>query len=62
MAEVINLRTVRKRTARAAKDQRAAEQRSAHGMSKAERLRNEADRDRRHRLLDQHHVEPGEKT
>lgn len=61
MAEVINLKTARKRAARAAKEQRAAERRMAHGASKAQRSRHEAASDRRERLLDQHHIEPGEK-
>ncbi|MCT8267459.1 DUF4169 family protein [Afifella sp. JA880] len=39
MAEIVNLRTARKRAARQAKEKDAAENRRRHGLSTAERQR-----------------------
>jgi len=38
MAEIVNLRTARKRKARAKKEAEAEENRTRHGLSRAERL------------------------
>lgn len=55
MGEVVNLRMVRKRSARADKERVAAENRALHGRSKADRKAQDAERDREKTRLDGHH-------
>ena len=52
MAEIVNLRRVRKDKARAAKDARAADNRARFGRGKAEKRATEAERDRANSGLD----------
>lgn len=54
MAEVVNLRMVRKQKARAEKEKTANENRTLHGMTKAERDRQKTVRDRERSALDGH--------
>jgi DNA-binding helix-hairpin-helix protein with protein kinase domain len=61
MAEIVNLRIARKRTARNNAERSAAEQRLAHGASKSERKQTAADRDRARQALDQHRIETGDR-
>jgi hypothetical protein len=61
MAEIVNLRIVRKRAARGKAEGHAAEQRLAHGVSKPERERATAERDKTSQILDQHRLEPGDR-
>ncbi len=61
MAEIVNLRMARKRVARSKAEGHAAEQRLAHGASKAERDRAAADQDKARQILDQHHIETGDR-
>lgn len=60
MADIVNLRTIRKRTQRAQAEERAAENRVRHGMSKDERKRLAAEKDRSARNLDQRRIETGD--
>jgi DNA-binding helix-hairpin-helix protein with protein kinase domain len=60
MAEIINLRIVRKRATRSKAERNAAEQRLAHGVSKSERAHVAADQDKARHTLDQHRIEPGD--
>ena len=61
MAEIVNLRMARKRAARSKAEDHAAEQRLAHGASQAERDRAAADQDKARQILDQHHIETGDR-
>ncbi len=61
MADVVNLRVARKRAARNKAESRAAENRHAHGVSKLERARTAADRDKTSQTLDQHRIETGDR-
>jgi len=61
MAEIVNLRLARKRAARNKAEDHAAQQRLAHGISTSERDRATADRDKARQILDQHHMEPGDR-
>ncbi|UJQ94979.1 DUF4169 family protein [Mariluticola halotolerans] len=54
MAEIVNLRTVRKRKARAAEEDKAAENRVRFGKTKAERQKDEAGKALDARRLDGH--------
>lgn len=58
MAEIVNLRTARKRRARAEKADAAAENRARHGVSKAERNGREIETLAARRSLDAHRREP----
>jgi hypothetical protein len=60
MAEIVNLRTARKRAARRCAEARAVEARLAHGTSKAERALAGAERSKFCRELDGHRIETGE--
>jgi DNA-binding helix-hairpin-helix protein with protein kinase domain len=60
MAEIVNLRIVRKRAARSKAERDAAERRLAHGVSRVERDHAAADRDKARHTLDQHRIEPGD--
>ena len=61
MAEIVNLRMARKRAARSKAEQHAAEQRMAHGVSKLEHDKAEADLNKARRTIDQHLIEPGDR-
>jgi DNA-binding helix-hairpin-helix protein with protein kinase domain len=61
MAEIVNLRLVRKRAARTKAETHAAEQRLTHGVSASERDHASADRDKARHTLDQHRIEPGDR-
>ena len=61
MAEIVNLRIARKRAARSKAEDRAAEQRLAHGVSKSERDRAAADLEKARQTLDQHQIETGDR-
>jgi hypothetical protein len=52
MSEIVNLRQARKRAARKTAEAEAAANRAKHGMSKDERTKMTADRDRARRDLD----------
>ena len=54
MADIINLRTIRKQKARADKAQRAEQNRALHGRTKAEKLKQAAEKDRAARHIDGH--------
>jgi hypothetical protein len=60
MAEIVNLRTARKRATRRQHAERAASNRLAHGTSKAERSLVEARSDKASRQLDLHRIETGD--
>ncbi|MGE3144197.1 MAG: DUF4169 family protein [Pseudorhodoplanes sp.] len=60
MGDIVNLRKVRKKAARAKQADRAAQNRLSHGRSKAERLGDQARRDLLLRNLDRHRLEHGE--
>ena len=61
MAEIVNLRTARKRAARNKAEDHAAQQRLAHGASQSERDQAAADRDKARQTLDQHRIETGDR-
>jgi hypothetical protein len=61
MAEIVNLRLARKRSARSKAERHAAEQRLAHGVSDTEHDRAAADRDKARQSLDQHRIETGDR-
>jgi Domain of unknown function (DUF4169) len=58
MAEIVNLRTARKRANRQRAEKRAAEARVSHGMSKADRALAESNKAKVRR--DEHCIETGE--
>ena len=60
MAEVINLRTARKRAKRERDAKRAVENRLAFGRPKAERRLEDARAEKLQRDLDAHRIEPGD--
>jgi hypothetical protein len=60
MAEIINLRIVRKRASRQLSEKRAAAARVSHGVSKADRMLAKANQDKIRRELDEHRMETGE--
>lgn len=60
MAEIVNLRRVRKRVARRRDEERASAARVSHGMSKAERALARTERDKFRHDLDAHRIETGE--
>jgi Domain of unknown function (DUF4169) len=59
MAEVINLRTARKRAKRHEDDVRAGANRLAHGQPRHLRDRNSAERAKAERDLDRHRIDKG---
>jgi hypothetical protein len=61
MAEIVNLRTARKRAERSKAESRAAENRQAHGAPKRDRAGAEADRKKLNQILDSHRIEPGDR-
>jgi hypothetical protein len=58
MAEIVNLRTARKRRDRAEKERRADENRILHGRTRAERDALAIERDRERTALDGHRRSP----
>jgi uncharacterized protein DUF4169 len=60
MAEIVNLRTARKRAKRQLDAEHAAEARVLHGMSKAERALAWSEQSKVRRELDEHRIETGE--
>lgn len=62
MAEIINLRRVRKQRARDEADKDAAANRATFGQTKAERERTAAEADLTARTLDAHRREPPDET
>ena len=60
MAEIVNLRSARKRANRQRAEKRAAEARVSHGMSKADRALAESNEAKVRRELDEHRIETGE--
>ena len=61
MSTVVNLRTARKRKARADKEQAAGENRALHGRSKAEKLRGRMQAEKAQRFVEGHRLEPGDR-
>ncbi|MFZ1682386.1 MAG: DUF4169 family protein [Rhizobiaceae bacterium] len=59
MAEIVNLRTARKRRDRAERERVAGENRALHGRTRSERVIEAARRDTEARQLDGHRREPG---
>jgi hypothetical protein len=57
MDTIVNLRIARKRAKRHLADQEAAQNRLAHGRSKAERVQARSDSERAEKRLDQHALE-----
>lgn len=60
MAEIVNLRQVRKQKARAEAEKTAAQNRIAFGRTKAERKLTEAERDKAARHVDGHKLDRDE--
>jgi hypothetical protein len=58
MGDLVNLRQARKRQERERKAAAAAENRAAFGMTRAERRRLEAEREKAERGLDAHRLDP----
>ncbi|MEW6450641.1 MAG: DUF4169 family protein [Pseudomonadota bacterium] len=61
MAEVVNLRMARKRAARSKSESQAAENRVAYGITKSERDRTEAIREKASEQLEGHRIEHGDR-
>jgi len=61
MADIVNLRLARKRAARNKDADLAAENRLAHGVTKRERAKAAAERDKLSRTVDGHRIEPGDR-
>jgi len=57
VAEIINLRIVRKRANRQLSEKRAAAARVSYGVSKADRMLAKANQDKIRRELDEHRIE-----
>ncbi|TPL90669.1 DUF4169 family protein [Mesorhizobium sp. B2-3-13] len=61
MADIVNLRQLRKQKARAEKEQMASQNRALHGRTKAEKQRDRLIADKSERFVAGHHREkPGE--
>lgn len=60
MAELVNLRTVRKRASRQQEEARASSNRLAHGQPKHIRKLKAAQQEQAEHNLDQHRIEPGD--
>ena len=60
MAEIVNLRVVRKRAERQRSEKQAAEARVFYGMSKADRALARSNTEKIRRELDEHRIETGE--
>lgn len=61
MAEIVNLRTARKRAERDKATSRAAENRFAHGVTKKQRTGAAVEREKLRQTLDSHRIEPGDR-
>jgi hypothetical protein len=61
MGDIINLRKRRKKAEKEQEAARAAANRLSHGRTKAERLLDAADAEKRRRHLDAHHIDGGER-
>ncbi len=61
MAEIVNLRTARKRAERSKAESLAAENRQAHGAPKRDRAGADADQKKLNQMLDSHRIEPGDR-
>ena len=61
MSTVVNLRTARKRKARADKEQAAGENRTLHGRSKAEKLRDRLQAEKVERFVEGHRLGPSDR-
>ena len=61
MSTVVNLRTARKRKARADKEQAAGENRALHGRSKAEKLRDRMHAEKAASFVEGHRLERGDR-
>ena len=61
MAEIVNLRLVRKRATRSKAEANAAQARLTHGVSKSERNHATADQEKARHTLDRHRIEPGDR-
>lgn len=61
MTNVVNLRTARKRRARADKEQAASENRALHGRSKAEKLRDRKQAEKAASFVEGHRLQPGDR-
>lgn len=61
MAEIVNLRMARKRAKRTEAERQAAENRTIHGRTRAERLTVDAERARMAQVLDGHRLAPARK-
>jgi len=59
MAELVNLRTARKRAKRREEESRAAGNRLAHGQAKSRRKSEAAEREKARRNLDGHRIDRG---
>jgi len=57
MGDIVNLRLVRKRKARAAEEEKAEKNRRLHGRNKGEKLRERSERLNRDAFLDGHKLE-----
>jgi hypothetical protein len=57
MSTIVNLRIARKRAKRRLAEQEAAQNRLAHGRSKAEKAQSRSDLDTAGKKLDQHRIE-----
>ena len=60
MAELVNLRTARKRASRQQGEARASANRLAHGQPKHVREQTAAKQQKADHILDQHRIEPGD--
>jgi hypothetical protein len=60
MAEIVNLRMVRKRAARLRHEQQSAENRLKSGRSKAQHALQDAERALNKRRIDRHRIEQGD--
>jgi hypothetical protein len=60
MAEIVNLRTARKRANRRRDEKRAAQARVSHGLTKADRALAKTERATFRRELDEHRIDTGE--
>jgi len=60
MGDVVNLRDARKHASRRREDMIAAENRAAHGRSKADLQRETERRDKAAKHIDQHRIETGD--
>jgi hypothetical protein len=61
MAEIVNLRTARKRAQQWQRAERAAENRLVHGVPRGERKLEDQRRGKLSRELDQHRIDTGER-